>query len=57
MRQQPFSLVINTRNVLPECIARVAGADEVLAVDSALMHIAAVIHSPKTELFLPPHRE
>ncbi len=23
----------------------------------AIMHIAAVIHSPKTELFLPPHRE
>jgi hypothetical protein len=23
----------------------------------AMMHIAAVIHSPKTELFLPPHRE
>jgi len=23
----------------------------------AIMHITAVIHSPKTELFLPPHRE
>jgi hypothetical protein len=23
----------------------------------AMMHIAAIIHSPKTELFLPPHRE
>jgi len=23
----------------------------------AIMHIAVVIHSPKTELFLPPHRE
>ncbi len=23
----------------------------------AIMHIAAVIHSPKTELFLPPHRK
>lgn len=23
----------------------------------AFMHIAAVIHSPKTDLFLPPHRE
>ncbi len=23
----------------------------------AIMHVAAVIHSPRTELFLPPHRE
>ncbi len=23
----------------------------------AIMHITAIIHSPKTELFLPPHRE
>jgi hypothetical protein len=26
-------------------------------ITHAIMHIAAVIHSPKTELFLPPHRE
>jgi hypothetical protein len=26
-------------------------------VAHAMMHIAAIIHSPKTELFLPPHRE
>jgi hypothetical protein len=26
-------------------------------VTHAIMHITAVIHSPKTELFLPPHRE
>jgi hypothetical protein len=26
-------------------------------ITHATMHIAAVIHSPKTELFLPPHRE
>ncbi len=27
------------------------------AMAHATMHITAVIHSPKTELFLPPHRE
>ncbi len=26
-------------------------------ITHAIMHIAAVIHSPKTELFLPPHRK
>jgi hypothetical protein len=26
-------------------------------ITHAIMHIAAVIHSPKTDLFLPPHRE
>ncbi len=26
-------------------------------ITHAIMHITAVIHSPKTELFLPPHRE
>jgi hypothetical protein len=26
-------------------------------ITHAIMHIAAVIHSPKTELFLPPHRD
>ena len=26
-------------------------------ISHALMHIAAVVHSPKTDLFLPPHRE
>ena len=26
-------------------------------ITHAIMHIAAVIHSPRTELFLPPHRE
>ena len=26
-------------------------------VAHAMMHIAAIIHSPRTELFLPPHRE
>jgi hypothetical protein len=26
-------------------------------ITHAIMHTAAVIHSPKTELFLPPHRE
>jgi hypothetical protein len=26
-------------------------------ITHALMHIAAVVHSPKTDLFLPPHRE
>ncbi len=26
-------------------------------ITHAIMHIAAVIHSPKTALFLPPHRE
>lgn len=26
-------------------------------ITHAAMHIAAVIHSPETELFLPPHRE
>lgn len=26
-------------------------------ITHAMMHIAAIIHSPKTELFLPPHRE
>ena len=26
-------------------------------ITHAIMHIAVVIHSPKTELFLPPHRE
>jgi hypothetical protein len=26
-------------------------------ITHAIMHIAAVIHSPKTELFLPPHQE
>jgi hypothetical protein len=26
-------------------------------ITHAMMHIAAVIHSPKTELFLPPHRD
>ena len=26
-------------------------------ITHAIMHIAAVIHCPKTELFLPPHRE
>ncbi|MDO9224737.1 MAG: glycosyltransferase family 2 protein [Pseudomonadota bacterium] len=37
MKRQPFSLVIITRNaapLLPDCIASVAGADEVLIVDS-----------------------
>jgi hypothetical protein len=27
------------------------------ALTHAMMHVAAVIHSPKTDLFLPPHRE
>ena len=27
------------------------------AITHAILHIAAIIHSPKTELFLPPHRE
>jgi hypothetical protein len=26
-------------------------------ITHAIMHITAIIHSPKTELFLPPHRE
>jgi hypothetical protein len=26
-------------------------------ITHAIMHIAAIIHSPKTELFLPPHRK
>jgi hypothetical protein len=26
-------------------------------ITHAIMHITAVIHSPKTELFLPPHRK
>jgi hypothetical protein len=26
-------------------------------ITHAIMHIAAIIHCPKTELFLPPHRE
>jgi hypothetical protein len=26
-------------------------------ITHAIMHISAVIHSPKTELFLPPHRD
>jgi hypothetical protein len=26
-------------------------------ITHAIMHIAAVVHSPKTDLFLPPHRE
>jgi hypothetical protein len=27
------------------------------AITHAILHITSVIHSPKTELFLPPHRE
>jgi hypothetical protein len=26
-------------------------------ITHAMMHVAALVHSPKTELFLPPHRE
>jgi hypothetical protein len=26
-------------------------------ITHAIMHMAAIIHSPKTELFLPPHRK
>jgi hypothetical protein len=27
------------------------------AITHYILHIATIIHSPKTELFLPPHRE
>jgi hypothetical protein len=48
------SIIGNTLISLPTLIsASPAGSP----IAHAAMHVAAVIHSPKTDVFLPPHRE
>ena len=47
----------NIGNTIMSVPTLVSGNPVASAVTHATLHIAAVIHSPKTELFLPPHRD